>query len=117
MLSCSCVYDDDSGDSWYYDRPYDFSEFSLKRRKRCCSCCQPIEIGAVCVRFARNRSSRSDVEEKIYGDEVPLAPFFMCEKCGEIYFNLSEIGYCILLGDDMHNLLSEYWDMAGFKHI
>ena len=114
MLSCSCVYDDIDY-SWYYYPPSGFSVFARKRRKRCCSCCQPVEVGAVCVSFARNRWPRSDIEEKIYGDEVSLAPFFMCENCGEIYFNLSEIGYCIPLGDDMRNLLSEYWDMTGFK--
>ncbi len=41
----------------------------------------------------------------------------MCEKCGEIYFNLSNIGYCICLGDNMNELLSEYWKLINFKPI
>lgn len=112
MLSCLCSYDDGA---WYYYSPQNFSAFHQKRRKRCCSCNQLIAIGSQSVRFARYRSAKSDIEERIYGDEVPLAPFFMCEACGEIFFNLSVIGYCIFLGDNMQNLLSEYWDMTGFK--
>lgn len=114
MLSCSSVYDDDSGDGWYYYPPHDFSTFRRKKRKRCCSCGQFIEIGAQSVSFDRYRSSRSDIEERIYGDEVSLADFFMCESCGEIYFNLSSIGYEIQLGDNMLNLLLEYQKMTSF---
>jgi hypothetical protein len=49
------------------------------------------------------------------GDEVQLADQFMCQKCGEIYFNLTELGYCINLGDEMTELMSEYWKLTGFK--
>ena len=114
MLSCSCNYDDDSG-GWYYYSPHGFSTFRLKRRRRCCSCNDLINIGNLCVIFDRYRNIMSDIEERIYGDEVPLADFFMCEVCGEIYFNLSEIGYCITLENNMQDLLSEYREMTGFR--
>lgn len=114
MFSCECECEYDSN-NWYYSQPDDFSLLEAKRRKRCCSCGELISIGACCVKFERDRSPRSDIEERLYGDEVPLAPYFMCENCGEIYFNLSETGCCIRLGSNMHELLSEYWNIAGFK--
>ena len=112
MLSCS----HEEG-SWYYYHPDKFGLFQQDKRKRCCSCHKLININDQCVEFIRCRETRSDVEEKIHGDEVPLASYFMCEKCGEIYFNLSNIGYCICLGDNMNELLSEYWKLINFKPI
>lgn len=112
MLSCSCDYD---GDGWYYIQACDFETFARKKRKRCCSCHQLIDIGARCVVFDRYRPPVSDIEERICGDEVELASWFMCEWCGEMYFNLESLGYCIFLGDSMKENLQEYWDMTGFK--
>jgi len=111
MLSCSC--DFDSG-SWYYYPPNNFSLFSCQKRKRCCSCNRLIDIGAQCVEFPRYRSPKGDIEEKIYKDEVKLASWFMCERCGEIYLNLDSLGYCIWLGDNMQENLEDYWHITGF---
>lgn len=113
MLSCSCDFD---SDSWYYYQPNDFSIFNLKRRKRCCSCDKLININAQCVEFGRYRSPITDIEEQICGDEINLASWFMCEWCGEIYFNLSDLGYCIFLGSSMQENLEDYWDITGFKY-
>lgn len=112
MLSCSCDYEDDN---WYYYHPSNFTIFRWKRRKRCCSCNKLICTNSICVEFNRYRQSKCVIEEKIHGGEISLASYFMCEKCGEIYFNLSELNYCIYLGDDMRQLLSEYWNITGFK--
>ena len=114
MLSCSCDFDGD-GDSWYYYPPNDFSLFDRKRCERCCSCGKLIDIGAQCVEFDRHRPPLSDIDERINGDEVPLASWYMCEWCGEMYFNLESLGYCILLGDSMKENLEDYWDITGFK--
>lgn len=112
MLSCSCVYDD--GEWWYYP-PDDFIVFTRKRRKRCCSCNELINIGDQCVSFERARNTYSVIEERIWGDEVQLAYWYMCEWCGEMYFNLEALGYCICLGDSMKENLEDYWDITGFK--
>ena len=111
MLSCECDIDTDYGD-WYYYPPDDFSTFSAKRRKRCCSCNSLIDIGATCVEFTRFRGFLSDIEENIYGDEVPLASWYMCEWCGEMYFNFYELGYCHSLGDSMRETLEEYHELT-----
>lgn len=111
MLSCSCDFD---SDGWYYYPPNDFKIFDHKRRKRCCSCNKLINQGTQCVEFDRYRAPVTDVEERIRGDEVNLASWFMCENCGEIYFNLSVLGYCMFLGDSMIGNLEDYWEITGF---
>jgi len=112
MLSCSCDFD---SDGWYYYPPDDFSTFNRKRRKRCCSCNNLIDISASCVEFGRYRSPVSYIEERIYGGEVELASWYLCEWCGEMFFNLEARGYCMFLGDRMKENIEDYWNMTGFK--
>uniref|UniRef100_A0A6H2A376 Uncharacterized protein n=1 Tax=viral metagenome TaxID=1070528 RepID=A0A6H2A376_9ZZZZ len=112
-LSCSCDFD---GDGWWYSysSKLDFKPFQGKYRKRCCSCKQLIDIGNLCLEFDRYRSPLSDIEERMCGDEVPLADWYLCEACGEIFLNLDAIGYCYYLGDDIRENMVEYWDLTGF---
>jgi len=67
------------------------------------------------VRFERFRSPNNDIEERIHGDEVPLADWYMCEECGGLFFNFVELGFCISLGDNMFDLLEEYKDLKADK--
>ena len=114
-LSCSC--DEWEGDGWSWVSDDDFRKFEGKKRKRCCSCKELINIGADCIRFVRFRMAQDDIELRIYGDgnEIYIAPWFMCESCGEIFLNLESLGYCINLCDRMDDLLAEYHEMTGFK--
>ena len=115
-LTCTCgEYDGDSG-GWAFIPAEDFVKFEGKRRKRCSSCNELIEIGADSLRFSRWRSPCSIVEEHIYGSdgEVTIAPLHMCEKCGEIYLNLTEAGYCLSPDNDMREHMKDYWEMTGF---
>lgn len=112
MLSCSCDFDEDS---WYYYIPCNFTVFNKNRRKRCCSCGKLINQGDQCVVFNRYRASVTEVEERICGDEIRLADWFMCEWCSEMFFNLDALGYCMYLGDNMKENLEDYWDITGFK--
>ena len=111
MLSCSCDFGD--YDEWY-DIPQDFSTFNLARRKRCWSCKELIDKKSQCVKFNKYRRTKSYIEERIYGDEKQLADWYLCECCGEKYLNLQALGYCILLGSDLQELLAEYWQENGF---
>jgi len=111
MLSCSCYHDDDS---WYYYTPNDFTIFTHNRRKQCCSCKKLIDFTTKCLEFDRKRYPRSDIEERIYGDEVSLASWFMCENCAEIFLTLAELGYCHYLGGNIQDDLKDYWGMTGF---
>lgn len=108
-LTCYCP-EADSAD-WYYLNPTDFTRLDTARRKRCASCGELINIGAEALKFIRWRDPRSDVEEWIHGDSIYLADWWMCEKCGEQFFNLEALGYCVCLGENMMDLLAEYREM------
>ena len=114
MLTCSC-YDDDDPD-WWYMQPDDFTVFNRSRRQRCCSCKTLIDIGSLTVEFDRWRHPVSDVEYNIYGDggEIQIAPWFMCEWCGEMFLNLRALGYCHWLGSSIKKSMAEYWELTGF---
>ena len=114
MLSCSCDFDPSDYGSYYYC-PTDFSKLSTSRRKRCCSCRESINISAIVVKFDTYRQPRSVIEERCKGEEVQLASRYMCEKCGEIFLNLTALGYCVSLGESMSDALLDYHEMTGFN--
>lgn len=103
-LSCSCEWD---GEGWYFYPAGDFSVFDGKRAARCCSCGDKIRPGDEAGKFIRERGPNNEIECRIHGDEVPLASWWMCERCVGLYFALDELGYCITLGDDMRELAVE----------
>ena len=110
MLSCN--YD---SYKWCYDIPDGFTFYKGLIGKRCCICGKMVNFGDICVKFTRYREISSDIEERIYGDDFPLAPYYMCEKCGEIYLNLSVLGFCLNIEESMTEALKNYWDLMGFK--
>ncbi len=112
-MGLSCEYHDYDGDGWAYWPPTDESTLETKRSRRCCSCNDLVKPGSVVVIFPRFRSPNHCVEEEIYGDEVPLATWYMCEKCGDMYWSLSELGFCIMLGEEMRELTREYAEVYG----
>lgn len=110
-LTCTCT---DDYEFWY-DLPDDFTTLNTSRRKRCSSCGKLIDIGAECLKFRRCRDPKTDIEEAICGDGIAIAPYWMCEKCGEQFLNLAALGYCIDPSENMMELLVEYQEMTGFK--
>jgi len=118
-LSCSCEGWEGEPGTWSYFTPNDFTKFNIsgkrKKRCRCYSCQQLIDFESLCVEIDRIRSPYSEIEEKISGDEIQISPIFMCEKCGEIFLNLSAIGYCFWLPMNMADALKEYHELTGFK--
>ncbi len=115
----TCAYSDEDHEyypgQYAYWIPEDFVKFQATRRKRCCSCKVLIDQETDCLQFDRFRYPSSDIEERMYGNEVPLASWFMCESCGEIYLNLQDLGYCLDIEEDMRDLLKEYHQLTGFK--
>ena len=125
-LSCSCDSgrDIDPGDwsYWFHDKDLYFENLNTLRRKRCCSCGELINIGAVCIRFSRYRYPYNAVEAKIkhddylfemnYEPQIKIADHFQCESCGEIYFNLTELGFeCLSPSENMPGMLEEYKEL------
>lgn len=117
-LSCDCEYDDwEPGDiRWYV--PEDFIAMpDMKRRKRCVSCKAIIEPYADVLQFKRDKIPETEVERKIHGDwgEIPLAPWYLCGRCGEMFLNLAAIGYECVDPRNTMDALKEYWEMTGFN--
>lgn len=76
-----------------------------------------IEVAAVCVQFDRFRFPQNDIEERIHGDdgEIMLAPRYLCEPCGDLFFSLEELGYCVSPDENMRELVAQYAVMKGEK--
>ena len=113
-LSCSC--DADYDVEWFYIPPSDYSVLTSRRRKRCSSCHNLIDIGATIASFSCYRPPRTFVEENIYGEggEIDMADKILCETCADIYFSLYELGFeCIAPVDNMRQLLKEYQEIYG----
>lgn len=112
MLSCSCDFDDE----YWFSINTEFSTMDkLSRRKRCYSCNKLINPGDNVIKLYHYRYPKTEIEEKICGDEINLSNKFFCEECGEIYLNLNATGLCFPIGEDLHNVLREYWEMTGFN--
>mgnify|MGYP000533641920 CR=1 FL=1 len=112
-MSLSCQCHDYDGEGWSYWKPTEESTLQTKKARRCCSCNDLIKPGSPVVPFPRFRRPNSDIEERIHGDEVYLANWFMCEKCGDMYWSLDELGFCITLGEEMRELTREYAEVYG----
>lgn len=110
-ISCSCGDDYE----WMYHGPDDFEPLNTKRRRRCISCGTMIDVGADAGRFSCYHAPRGDYEEQRFGDEVPMADKWMCEECTGVYISLSELGYCVTIGDGM--TMKENARMAGSGEI
>ena len=109
-LSCSCDYDYEPGQKICY-HGQDFEPLQTSKRKRCQSCKGLINIGDFSVKFDMCKVPEHEIEINIYGEdgEVPMAPKYLCEKCGEIYHNLSSVGFeCLWVGENMPEMLQEY---------
>lgn len=110
-LSCSCSWDGgEPGQTCWY-RADDFQKLETKRRKRCSSCGELISIGSFCLVFPKFKVPEGIFEINFYGEDgdIPRAPLYMCEKCGEIWMNLQALGFeCVSPYEDMKEMLSEY---------
>jgi hypothetical protein len=108
-LSCDCDWYPEPGDTWV-DAPYDFAELDTSRRKRCKSCNHLIDIGSLALKFDRYKVPDTDAEVRIYGEEgeIPIAPYYLCESCGDIYMSLSELGFCLNMTESMKEQLEQY---------
>lgn len=107
-LACG-YYDGDF--EWYYVVPHDYTVAQPTRsgRRKKCSCGTFINPGELCAEFDRSRNSRNEIEERIYGDAVPLANRFLCERCADLYFSLTELGFDqVSPNENMIELAKEY---------
>ena len=130
-LSCSCDFDHDfEPGQWLYivriGEKLDFQPFPGPRRKRCCSCNTLIDLGSPCLIHMRERYPYDDIEAQIktglYIEDalaqeptIQLSDHYHCEICGEIWLNLTAIGYeCLFPAENMQSALKEYHEITGF---
>lgn len=113
MGMLSCGFDSDCVDWYWRCDNEDVSPLDTKKPRKCASCGAVIPVGANCLPLERWRDPRGVYEEERFCDGVPLAPYFFCPDCAEIYLNLSATGLCVEMGN-MHDALREYWRMTGF---
>lgn len=112
-MSLTCDHDADYGDySWFYFTPDDFTQLATKRGRRCSSCGSLIKVGETVLSHQCFRHPQSDIEERIHGDEVPMATKHLCESCGDLAMNLRDLGYCVSPDDDVRELVKEYAEMT-----
>jgi hypothetical protein len=125
-LSCSCDWEAEPGSICYdYDgSSQDFEPLKTSKRKRCCSCKKLIDIGSLCIIHPRYRYPHNEIEARITGCDwdlneeptIKISDHYQCEKCAEIWLNLTDLGYeCLWPGEDMKKSLKEYHEITGFN--
>ena len=112
-MSLQCDFDCEAepGDV-FWCAPREMTTLQTKRGRKCCSCGKRIDVGASCLHFERMKVSESEIEERIHGEEVPQAPWFMCADCGMLYLFLAKFDYAIQITDSMHDLALEHAELA-----
>ena len=104
-LDCYC-----GQEEWdrYWEPDDDFSVFAMppSRRNgyRCVSCKKHIADHNAVLKINVFR------EEEHY-----LKPRYLCERCGEIYLNLTAAGQCVIIDRNLKLDLQEYWELSGFQ--
>ena len=107
-LSCSCDEWDGDGVGWIV--PNDFSELKTKKARRCKSCRALIKPNSQVLEFKRIRYPNSEIELKIYSEytELPMASWYLCGDCGEMFMNFDDLGFCVNPDENMKDLLELY---------
>ena len=54
-------------------------------------------------------------KQLITEDDKERGYHYHCEKCGEIYLNLTALEYCFSPNESMPELLKQYHELSGFK--
>ncbi len=110
-MSLFCGEPDLEDCEWMYIKPNNYITYQAKKRKRCKSCGKLIDPAALCLKFDRFRYPKDEIECRIHGGEdteINIAPYYMCEACGDQFFNLSALGFCIDITKNMFDLLKDY---------
>ena len=107
MISCGCDFDAWEADAWWYT-PTHVSPLGTQRSRKCCGCGHRISVGKMAAKFPRYRPANSDIEERINGDEVAIAPYWMCHDCFSIFLALERVNVCLSLTSDMRSDLEDF---------
>ena len=110
-LSCGCDSWGDDADEWY--TVLDPAPLATKRSRSCMACKVRIPVGQWAYEVMRTRGPGHEIEERIYGDQVPMGSKWLCEDCGDIQDSLMELGICTDLGQPMREQMAEFHELYG----
>lgn len=107
-MSISCNIESDDA-AWWWSTNKELTTYKKSVSKRCCSCKELIKPEQRCIPIERWRNPKNEIEERIYGDDIPLARWFMCEACAPIFVKFLDMEVHINLGvDSLQSLLKEF---------
>jgi hypothetical protein len=110
-LSCNCDFDTYDDLDWWWVGPGTLQIMpTLGRRKKCCACGDFINPGEEVLAFRRYRNIRTDIEERIHGEEFPLAPHYTCEECSDLISAIESLGMCYSLDQPIKDQIAEYME-------
>lgn len=98
-LSCSCGFDTDGADWWWY-QPKDEAPLATKRSRKCCSCGEKIKVGDTARKVPRYRPATRWEETRGFGAEMQLSDWYLCETCGDLFDSIYELGFCCNIGGE-----------------
>ena len=97
-LECSNAYEGEDF-AWWWVWGCVLKPLETKRSRKCCSCGCVVRQDELTCKVSRHRDSNSEIEDRIYGDNVPMAPWYVCEKCFDLGESLYELRFSFSLGD------------------
>lgn len=92
-ISCSCEYDGDGCCA-----VGDLKEMTCRTPRKCYSCRRDILAGDIMY-----RQNFYD-----YDEYKTAAPIFLCEECGDMQLNLTELGFCFDYSEGIRNQWLSY---------
>jgi hypothetical protein len=108
-MSIHCDYGDYGDFDWHWAKSSEELPLDTKRSRKCCSCKATIKVGELTTKVYRSRPPNNEIEERIYGDEVPMSTWHLCETCGDLALSLDELDFCYSLGDQsLKDQIKEY---------
>jgi hypothetical protein len=106
-MSLYCPVDEGSCD-WYWILRDELAPLATKRSRKCCSCGERIAVGNPARTVKRHRPATDWEECRGFGDEIALAPWYLCETCGDLADSVHELGFCFNLGENIKAQIAEY---------
>lgn len=107
-MSISCTCDTDGDYDWYWTAAADFAPLATKRSRKCGSCEAKIKPGDDALLLECDRSPKNEIEERIYGDIVPMPNKYLCEECGGLYMAVSDLDMCWNIGSNIKEDVREW---------
>ena len=93
---CDGGFDNDDPE-WWFEHNEILNPLSTKRSRICISCETKVAVGDDVLQLERHKRPENDIEERIYGDEVPIATWYLCEDCGCALLSIFKLGAGIAL--------------------